>query len=243
MSQEEKRSGERAPYFHLDLNAGEGYNADQRVVGTPLLFMRQVKKRPALPYRAVFTEKNRERHASLCKRLAPYAETGDLFGLERHHEARRVDNAGVLATLPESVSRVTDAKRARGSIISDPNGISPKVGAMDLEVAADVARALPQFVLLIFFPYVIAKRIRRYVELGERGPVKGCAVRTVQDHLHLRPHWLISEPAGPYVYLCGTPKPFPPGKEGVPAWPVSSKKGRDIVRFCDDYQGEEREVA
>lgn len=234
-----------APYFHLDLNAGSGHNGEtsRPVVGTPILFMRQAKKHGRLPIRALFVEKNHDAHQQLSRRLLKERETPDMFGLERSFEPVRGTNGDVLASFPDAVAKMVPPVQARGSIISDPNGWSPKAGAMDLAVAANVARALPRFMFLIFFLFGRAKAVRGYVENGEPGPIKNVTVRSVRDHLGLRPFWLISEPIGQRVYLCGSASRFPDGLEHVPAVQSDSRRGREILRHCDEMHGEESEVA
>lgn len=226
------------PYFHIDLNAGPGYNNISRTVGTPILFMRQAVKYQRLPIEARFIEKKAGTVEQLRRRITQEFGrefNGGLFGLDRRFGVIRGDNDDHLqhfmTTIVPSLDRIAFA---RGSIISDPTGWAKSGGAVSLETLQMAAAMAPHFLILLFFPYALAKMVRGYARHdAERHP----ALRTVADFLPLRPHWLVSEPTGGRVCLCGTCTRFPEGTEHVPAFHHDSGRGREIIESCDIIYG------
>lgn len=222
------------PYFHLDLNAGQGFNAQSRTVGTPILFLRQATKFARLSIHATFVDKNAVHLARLRQRVgAQFSEVTQhsLFGVDRNYSFKRGDNEHEIATFSTTIVPSFDAPQfARGSIISDPNGWSRRGGSVSLEAFAAAAAALPQFLLLVFFPYALGKMVRGWVEADA---MRIATVRRVQDYLPLRPYWLLSEPRDGKIYLCGSAQRMPEGTVHVPAWHSDSQKGRAIIDACD----------
>lgn len=223
------------PYFHVDLNAGAGYNRSAGIVGSPRIFLNVARKHRQLPIRAWFVERNRDRMEAL---RAEVCESGSLFNCDRVFEPLKEDNRETLRRLVADVSRHDRPAYARGSIVSDPNGWSPKQGALDLALAADVLRQLPHFMLLVSFFWGRAKAMQSLVNKGTHNPIakNGLATRRVADYLTLRPHWLISEPSGQWCYLCGTVRPIrewvrPDGWRLVD---ISSARGQELIRHYDD---------
>lgn len=231
-----------APYFHLDLNAGSGFNHDRNVVGTPELFLKQVRRWKDIPVRAWFIEKNRARAGQLRERIVGSGLlNGDLFGSQRYLDVVCENNSQSLEAFSRDVSRYDRPDCARGSIISDANGWSEREGALNLQQAVSALRALPHMMLLVSFFWSRAKAMHGYVARGENGPIKNVALRRVSDYLPLRPYWLISEPAGQWCYLCGTIRPYPEWERPGDGWKLvrlDSQRGAELLRHYDVIQSE-----
>jgi hypothetical protein len=228
------------PYFHLDLNAGAGYNELVRHEGTPIIFMRQAVKYPQLAMAAQFVERNGESVERLRSRMAgQFARqfNGSLFGMDRSFSIIRGDNEERLIRFVQEVvpSLAANPRTARGSIISDPNGWTRSGGAVNLRTLKAALAALPRMLVLIFFPFAQAKRCDQYKMNGEQGPVKNIETRNVCDFLPMRRYWLVSK-QGAYVYLCGSASLMPEGTPYVPAFRHDSPTGRAILDECSTIQ-------
>lgn len=239
ISQEANKTEQR-PYLHFDLTAGEGRNPQQNVKGTPELFLTQIKKFKALPFNAWFVEKNRERAQILQQRIGHSAAAQqDLplggFSVGRCCHVLTMDNLRFMRDyMPEMVCGSSSGKLARGSIISDPNGYSVKQGGLDLALTREILHYFSRCILLVSFRYGAAKRVRGYVNKGECGPIKNVETRTVADFLPLCRQWLISEPAGQWVYLCGSTHWMPEDRRRGTFVNLQTHRGKEILRQCDD---------
>jgi len=216
------------PYFHLDLNAGAGFNDLSRTVGTPNLFMRRALNWRGLPIEAAFIESNPKSVAALRGRLLEFgaAFNGDLFGLERRFDIVQGDNEKYLSRFVERVSIHDRPQHARGSIISDPNGWARYGGAVDLRTLSAVLAALPNFMVLQFFPYSLGAMVTGW---QSKDPARKATLRNVDDFLPMRRHWLISQPSEGKICLCGSAGRYP---EGPNAFALDSAVGREIRRRC-----------
>lgn len=240
IAQEAKRKDER-PYLHFDLTAGEGRNNEQNVKGTPELFLSQIERQGALSFDAWFIERNRDRARILQKRLngssvaQPELPLGGYCIGRCCHPVITTDNYRFMRDDMAGMIRGSSSGRlARGSIISDPNGYSVKQGGLDLALTKDILRLFSRCILLVSFRYGAAKRVRGYVNKGERGPLKNVETKTVADFLPLCPYWLISEPAGQWVYLCGSTHWMPEDRRRGTFTSLRSRRGKEILRQCDE---------
>lgn len=106
------------PYWHLDLNAGVGWNDKAGCPGSPLVFLREAA-RVGRPCRAYFCDNDPEAAGRLQANVL--AEGAPPEGSERHVVC--CDNADLLARVGAEIAadeRVPEL--AVGSCVCDPNG-------------------------------------------------------------------------------------------------------------------------
>jgi three-Cys-motif partner protein len=107
---------ERFPYYHVDLNAGGGFNHDVHVKGSPLNFLDAVERTNRLNFYAFFVDNNPACIAELAQRpeLAKYSTRVSVHG---------GDNAEILPVVSQFIAaRERNPHHAVGSIVIDPNG-------------------------------------------------------------------------------------------------------------------------
>lgn len=221
------------PYFHLELNAGPGFNPKSRTVGSPHIFMRQVQKRLDLNIDAVFVDKNRHHLEVLERELKnKYAElfNGHLFGLTRRFEFIASDNEDYIQGYVARVAERARPEYARGTIVCDPKGPGKTGGMVPPKLLCNVLQSLPRFMVLIYFDYASASRMQAVQkEFNTNGQRVNMTKITLDELLVSRPHWLISEPHRGRIYLSGTSVEFPPIVNGVRAYPWKCTEGSKIV--------------
>jgi len=109
-------SVKRFAYYHLDVNAGSGYNDDMRVAGSPLNFLSAVERTKRNNFYAFFVDENRNRIGELVTR--PQVEA-----MSDRVSAFHADNAEVPAVVDAFIRRREHRPDyAVGSLVIDPNG-------------------------------------------------------------------------------------------------------------------------
>lgn len=221
------------PYFHLELNAGPGFNPKSNTVGSPHVFMRQVNKHRALNIEAIFVDKNQKYLRSLERDLKNrYGElfNRSLFGLNRQFEFVAADNEAFLETYIQRVAGRVRTEYARGTVVCDPKGPGKAGGMVPPELLNRVLRQLPRFMVLVYFDYASASRMYAVKkEFNTNGQPVNMTKITMDQVLMSREHWLVSEPYRGRVYLSGTSVEFPAIMNGVRAYPWKSSEGSKIV--------------
>jgi len=107
----------RYPYYHVDLNAGGGFNADAGVEGSPLNFLRAVERTGRSNVYVFFVDRDPIAIEELIRQPAVLAYSRDRLSI---HEG---DNAELLPIVREFVrARERRPEYAVGSILIDPNG-------------------------------------------------------------------------------------------------------------------------
>jgi three-Cys-motif partner protein len=106
----------RYAYYHVDLNAGSGFNDKAHVAGSPINFLHAADRNDRRNFYAFFVDHNREHVAALIRR--PEVEAAN----KRVH-LFHYDNSEVLPVVAQFIAdRERNPQFAMGSIVVDPNG-------------------------------------------------------------------------------------------------------------------------
>lgn len=104
------------PYYHIDLNAGCGFNADVQVAGSPLNFLSAVERHGRTNFYAFFVDNDPSCIRELITRPEVEAYPSRVFTFP-------YDNSEVLPVVTEFIAGLERQPRfAMGSILIDPNG-------------------------------------------------------------------------------------------------------------------------
>lgn len=107
----------RFPYYHVDLNAGGGFNHDAGVEGSPLNFLRAVERHGRFNVYAFFVDIDPEAYRQLIQQPLVLAFPSDRLSIHGG------DNAEILPVVRQFIrQRERHPDKAVGSIVIDPNG-------------------------------------------------------------------------------------------------------------------------
>jgi hypothetical protein len=130
----------RFAYYHVDLNAGSGFNEEVKVAGSPLNFLAAVERNQRRNFYAFFVDRDLSCIRDLIRRpqVEAHADRVRLF---------HADNAEILPIVSEFVAaREPNPHLAIGSILIDPNGYHKGV---PWEALREFCAAHPRFDLFI----------------------------------------------------------------------------------------------
>lgn len=188
------------PAFHIDLNAGCGYNCDYDVPGSPMVFLAVMKQKyPAVPFRAWFIDRDPDAARVLAKAIeTTYSHLPNVTVLCE-------DNRDALA-------RIRIPRLATGSVLADPNGWlcrNRKTGAgAPLEELQAFAESHPRIDLLMNL------NARHYKLTSDRIDEFPLVYSVSEFHwLFQKKHWLITHPVhnGHSSFVCVTGRNFETG--------------------------------
>ena len=175
---------EQFPYWHIDLNAGSGYNHEAGCIGSPLAFLNAAEKVGKKNYRAFFCDINRAAISELRSTLLGNPRCSCI------HENNRV-------LLPE-IARLIRAREsnphfAMGTVLCDPNGYFYG-DAVPTEELYQFCREFPRIDVILNLNVTIRRWIRGNIAARRRGwEDKRCLrVDELPDFLN-RKHWLIRD--------------------------------------------------
>lgn len=131
-------------FQYIDANAGTGYNSEEDIEGSPVLFLKAADE-VDIPYKAYFIEIVQDNSAELSKVTKQW----------RNHEIFTADNRVIIPTILEGVP-----KNCYGVLYSDPNGIP------DFEMLAEVSQhpSLSRVDILIRYAASSLKRNRHNID-------------------------------------------------------------------------------
>lgn len=161
------------PYFHVDLNAGSGYNDKAQCVGSPITFLSIFNGN--VDFRATFVECDSNQVEHLQGRLL------GLVGNDHRCTVYHGDNADYLKILP---SLIHNRKWQLGSIFSDPNGSD-----VPIDEIGEVCEIFPKMDIMFHWNSTITKRLKYSIK-PEQITLDMVPRRIKKDH------WLIREPVG-----------------------------------------------
>jgi hypothetical protein len=215
------------PYFRFDLNSGSGYNDEEKVVGSPLVFL-QTALAEQINYRAFFCDINRDSCEELVGRVG-HNEKAYVFWGDNRSFVEMIPEIIKLKPKSENCNRGESPKFAMGSVYVDPNGPS---GLMvdELKELFDVCERLD---LIINLSATGLKRTKslswsmRVSELMSKINKKQWVVRQIYG-------------AWQWTLLFGSNLDKPLSWKAKGFVPVNSYEGQDILNrmdmTADEYQ-------
>lgn len=106
----------RFPFYHVDLNAGSGFNHEAAVVGSPINFLQAVQRTGRENFYGFFVDHSPEAIRDLikCPAIEAHSTRVALF---------QADNSEILPVVAEFIAaRERNPQFAVGAIVVDPNG-------------------------------------------------------------------------------------------------------------------------
>lgn len=175
-------------YYHVDLNAGSGINAEVGVEGSPLNFLRAVQRMDRLNFYAFFVDRDPAAIRALVARpqLIAHANRVGVFP---------GDNGEILDVVREFVrSRERNPQFAMGSVLFDPNGYH---NGVPWEQLSAFAREFPRFDIIGNLNVFTWTMERGQIQRGN-GSWAEKKLRPVSSFgdLFNRPNWMITRPDG-----------------------------------------------
>lgn len=174
------------PYYHVDLNAGAGYNEEVHVPGSPLNFMAAMARVQRYNFFAFFIDHDYAAIRSLAKQQA-FAQWPDRVFIHLG------DNSELLPIVRAFLDQQRDRPQyAMGSIVIDPNGYHKGV---PWDALRTFCAECPRFDLILNLntrsfrmerPHILARRENRWNDYRLM-PVSAFAA------WFNRPHWMITE--------------------------------------------------
>jgi len=137
-------------FWHLDLNAGCGWNDKAGCEGSPISFLR-VASQFKRPIRAYFCDKRQEACDALAGRIPPLSLPGTIFT-----NVVCCDNAALLGEIAKQIRRCENPEYAIGQVLCDPNGFND----MPLDALAAFAAEFPRIDVIIHLNISLFARMR-----------------------------------------------------------------------------------
>lgn len=172
-----------APYVHIDLHAGSGFNDEVGVIGSPVLFCERANSiHPN--YLMLCVEQNRQRVQELGNRLKNNPKAFPQYG----------DNAEFCRCVPEILfQHGVEPGQAVGSLLIDPNSFRGQIPWRELN---DLLRTCGRLDAIFNYPGTAYTRNKRKL------PDDFVSIEDLPKML-IKKHWLIREPIGPFKFtLC-----------------------------------------
>lgn len=215
-----KFGSSRYNYFHLDCNAGSGWNEEVNVPGSPAVFWRLAAQYlPNMPLKAFFAEIDSTRAAALL-RAVPTAHQHCSFIFPH-------DNAEVIEVFAEFIRSSRErAQHVMGSILIDPNGYFYR-GGVPVEGLRQFVREFPKIDLIL--------NLNSRTYQLQRG--KGHNVQSPREILQSlgKKFWLVGEARpGGHRFLLAVGRNFDPGEHrAVGLYDWNSEEGRYILNSAE----------
>jgi len=222
----------RFPYYHVDLNAGGGYNHEVDVQGSPLNFLAAVARTQRDNVHAFFIDQAASCIEELIAQPALASFPSDRLAIFHG------DNAEVLPVVDEYVAAHERRPwHAMGSILVDPNGYHDGV---PWDALRTFCEAHPRFDLF-FNLNVRSFRMERAHIIAKTSPAwerkRLQPLSAFAEWFH-RPHWMWTEPiqlAG-NTWIQGVGRTMPTlaaGYASLGFYDSQSDRGRSIVDAFD----------
>jgi hypothetical protein len=217
---------ERFPYYHVDLNAGSGFNVDVQVAGSPINFLQAVARHGRPNFYAFFADHDRTCIRELIARPEVEAHPSRVFTFP-------YDNSEVLPVVAEFIAqKERNPHYAVGSILIDPNGYHDGVPWEALRL---FCQAHPRFDLFFNLNARMFRLERYHIHAGTPGwtakrlhPISGFA------DWFTRPEWMWTAPCqirgNSWIQLVGrTIRTHSVGYARLGFYDSQSARGRHIL--------------
>lgn len=180
-----------ARYWHFDLHAGSGWNHEQKVMGSPIVFVNRIH-RHELPYSAHFAEIDEGRATELAAR----PEIANRSGCKVHVG----DNKELCQIIPDLISQHEQPGHALGSVFIDPSVPTNETPWTELQGVFQQCQKLD---VIINFPANGMKRIGRdhkqYININQL------------PEIFDKEHWLVRQVVGKWQWCMVIGRNFPSG--------------------------------
>jgi len=215
------------PYYHVDLNAGGGYNTELSVPvpGSPLNFLKAAARNQRSNFFAFFVDHNEERIQELITRPEIEAVPDRVF-------IDHGDNAEILPVVSEFIAARERAQYAMGSILIDPNGFHKGVPWDPLQ---SFCATFPRMDLVLNLNVRTYKLERPHIEKGAGawGRYQLHPMSTFPAWFSRR-NWMLTEPlqinGDRFVQLVGrTMQTAQPDYRSLGFYDLASDRGQRIV--------------
>jgi hypothetical protein len=141
-------------YFHIDLTAGSGFNADCNTDGSPLIFKSVVASK--MDYRAFFCDIRKDSCGRLKRKLAGDRNSFVFYG----DYASLLTVAPDLIASPQVIGFKQNPEYAYGTVYLDPNG--PKLISDGMPQLADFFAACPRMDFVVNISATALKRTSHF---------------------------------------------------------------------------------
>lgn len=189
-------------YWHIDLNAGGGFNHEADCDGSPLVFVREACK-VSRTFRAYFCDHDGSLVDELRDRLVSFALLADgsgpnpdcLFPAGSHFTFACCDNADFLPRVAQHIrNQETNSRHAVGTCLCDPNGYPH---GFPTEALMAFAHEFPKIDLILNLNVSLFARVRG--AKASRNEKTGKGFRNWPELGELvgrfpRPHWWLRNP-------------------------------------------------
>jgi len=219
------------PYWHIDLNAGCGWNEAAACEGSPLVFLRAAIGRKRR-FNACFCDRDKAALADLRGRALPLCPA---FAPDCWLTFDGRNNAEALAAWGQKIAVSEKTKYAVGSVLCDPNGFrdrrDPRAG-LPVEALRRFAAIFPRIDLIFSLNISLFRFVGGHKEKQHAGfldwPTAWEAVMSLG-----RPHWLVSNfrdrgKGHRFVVLLG--RTSEEVRQFRHFYPTDSARGREVLQ-------------
>lgn len=219
------------PYWHLDLNAGSGWNDRTRCLGSPLVFIEEaVKARRRC--NALFCDNNPAFTHELSLNITSGAlvDTPAFWALDSQLAVCCRDNADFL---PEAAAKIIEEEKPRfavGTLLCDPNGFPHGFPADAIRI---FAAHFPRIDLILNFNLSLFARAMGACEAGLAGFAGHPSPEALLKSFP-RSHWMVSSPPRSGKgerFMTAIGRNYDAGKRRfLNFYDKDSQEGREILR-------------
>ncbi len=145
-----KKYNYKKSYRYVDLTSGKGFSPDRKILGSPLVFLRNAESKLQIPYRADFIEKIEKNFIELKSNVANEIAKNKWGNPNVHF------HFGKYQTLARSLLANRNLKEF-GLIFVDPSGNAP-----DFDAIKNICALRPKMEILIYVSSTSIKRIHQH---------------------------------------------------------------------------------
>lgn len=214
------------PYWHIDLNAGCGWNEKADCEGSPLVFLRAAAER-GRSVRTYFCDVDPEKVRSLRGNVESLCLPHD----DAHVSYVACDNAVALPAILKEIAGAERPKYAVGTCLCDPNGYPH---GFPVEAIRAFAAACPRIDLVLNLNVSLFSRVLK-TRTGVRPP--GFAHWPTPEEILAglgRAHWMVSSPPrggkGERFVVAYGQSFDRGGRRFRHFYPLASQQGVEIIR-------------
>lgn len=219
------------PYWHIDLNAGCGWNDKAECWGSPIVFLQEARRKER-DVVALFCDINQ----SFASELESTIHSMDWGEWEPEVAVARGDNAEWLTEFAKLIRAREDPRYAVGSLLCDPNGFKSGFPVNAIRTFAEEFRRID---LILNFNVSLFAKVQGCKENGIPGFDHWPTIPDLIPTFH-RKHWMVSNPPGwgqgdRFVIALG--RNFDTGQRRfLNFYPLESQNGQEIIKLLRHQQ-------